>query len=186
MDEDLEFQKWLYPGRYFEGWWPERCWYDNKDSTDEEEYIIWKNYKRNKSKYENKDKKYVFITLQNFQLRHKDIEKMELFLKRIKYLYLDDGFAVIESGSNKILEDCNYHFHLFVKIKDNNRHKSKLKLEFMKLFNMDIGIEDYYKLQTWNESDKMPPYDQWVTEKIEYMNKGTDVKNTFPSIKATW
>lgn len=127
------------------------------------------------------DQRYVFLTLQNFQLRHKDVEKMELFINKIKYLY-KEGLSVIESGSQTIQDDCNYHIHIFAMIKNNKQHKQKIKLEFIKLFNQDITIKDYYKLQTWNSSESMPPYKQWFDEKMDYMRKGTTLKNTFPSV----
>lgn len=175
-DESIResFKTWLYP--------PDigfRCWTHDKNSSDREEFNIFMKLKRNKVNI--KGNKFMYLTLQNFQLRHHDVEKMELFLKRIKYLY-SEGCAVIESGSNKEIEKCNYHFHIFAKIKNNNTHKAKLKLEFLKLFHMDIGTKDYYKLQTWNECPSMPPYTQWCEEKLEYMEKGTSLKNSFPSI----
>ena len=150
--DNVDFQNWLYPK---DPMLPSRCWSFDKNSTDEEEFKIWMKLKRNKSG--NPDNKYMFLTLQNFQLRHNDIEKMELFLKRISYLYIK-GIGVIESGSNLEIDKCNYHFHIFAQIKDNNRHKQKLKLEFIKLFNMDITKKDYYKLSTHSECESMPPY----------------------------
>lgn len=140
---------------------------------------LMNNKKLKKIKRDNQ--KYVFITLQDFKRRYSDIEKLKLFCEKIKFLY-DDYFYVIESGSNEKKEDCNYHIHLLAKIKDNKNHKRNIKIEYSKLFNDDITEKDYYQVKQWRKSDLMPSYDIWLNEKIDYLNKGTHSKNTFPSI----
>lgn len=127
------------------------------------------------------DRKFVFITLQDFKTKFTDVEKLVQFCKRIKYLYYD-YYYVIESGSCEDQALANYHVHLFAKIKNTKGHKRSIKAEWARLFNRDITAEDYYDVKQWRESESMPPYEQWHEEKIEYMRKGTNAKNAFPSI----
>jgi hypothetical protein len=59
---------------------------------------------------------------------------------------------------------------MLVKIKNSRNHKAKLRLEWLKLFNTDINLKDYYKLQQHRETEDMPLYSDWVDEKLEYFN----------------
>lgn len=121
-----------------------------------------------KNKKLNKESKFVFITIQTFQQKYKDLDKYKQFMNNIKYLY-SEGFMVLESGSVPP-PDCNLHLHMLVKIIQPKKHKYKLDLEFKKIFNMSIYDKDFYKLKQWNESPLMPPYEQWVMEKKDYFD----------------
>jgi hypothetical protein len=119
--------------------------------------------KLNKSK---KSKKFCFITLQDFQTRVEDIEKLQLFLKRISYMY-EEGYWVIESGSS-----VNVHLHMLVKIKDScKNHKSVLNAKWESLFLRSIIQKDYYKLQQHRDTDSMPSYEDWCIEKLNYLDR---------------
>lgn len=124
--------------------------------------------KLNKSK---KSKKFVFVTLQDFQTRNEDIEKLHTFLKRIAYMY-DEGYWIIEQGSS-----INVHIHMLVKIKDScKNHKSVLTAKWEGLFLRSITSNDYYKLQQHKDVDAMPSYEDWLIEKLDYfdnLKKGT-------------
>lgn len=116
----------------------------------------------------NKESKFVFITIQTFEQKYKDLDKYKQFINNIKYLY-SEGFICLESGSIAP-PDCNLHLHMLVKIIQPKKHKYKLDLEFKKIFNMSIYDKDFYKLKQWNESPLMPPYNQWIMEKKEYFD----------------
>lgn len=121
----------------------------------------------------NHDKKFVLITIQDFQTRLEDIEKLEQFIKRIAYMY-NAGFWVIESGK---ADPPNVHIHLFVQIKNSKKHKAQLNIHWMKLFKTNLqGKNDYYHIKQWRDTPDMPSYDNWCKEKIDYFtneNKGT-------------
>ena len=120
------------------------------------------NFKKNKER----NIKYVFITIQDFQRRMCDIDKLLLFIKRIEYLY-EHGYWIIESGK---ADPPNIHLHLLVKIINPRKHKGCLIINWGKLFNNNIGDSDYYKLTQHRDCKGMPPYEQWKDEKIDYFN----------------
>ena len=127
-----------------------------------------------------KDKKFVFITLQDFTRRLCDLEKLQRFIKRISYMY-DDGFWVIETGKNKDEADFNVHIHMLVKIRNSvKNHKHVMNIKWTNLFNTDLYHEDYYQCKQHRDCDDMPEYMDWVEEKLNYFKqemKGTH-KNT--------
>lgn len=120
-----------------------------------------------------KIKKHCFITIQDYQRRLCDIEKLQVFIKRIAYMY-EEGHWIIESGKS---DPPNIHIHLLVKIKNSKKHKASLNAKWMALFNTDLqGDNDYYQLLTHNESPDMPAYPDWFAEKLNYFDnelKGT-------------
>ncbi len=142
----------------------------DNNSIDEDLNTLYEIFlmKEKKKKKLNKESKFVFITIQTFKQKYNDLDKYKQFMKNIKYLY-SEGFMVLESGSVEP-PDCNLHLHLLVKIIQPKKHKFKLDLEFKKMFNMSIYDKDFYKLKQWNESPLMPPYDQWLKEKIDYFD----------------
>lgn len=115
------------------------------------------------------ENKFVFITIQDFQRRLTELDKFTLFFKRIGYLY-EDGQYCLEAG--KVEPPLsNLHVHMLVKIKNSRNHKSKLRLEWLKLFDTDLNQKDYYKLQQHRDTAEMPPYDQWLQEKLDYFDQ---------------
>lgn len=131
-----------------------------------------------KKKYDKHDKKMIFITIQDFQTRLKDIEKCKFFIQDISCLY-ECGSWVIESGKNQ--EDFNIHFHLLVKInKHVKNHKRDINVAWKRYFPTDLNDKDYYLMKQWRKSKKMPSYETWIQEKREYFvneTKSDDHKN---------
>lgn len=122
-------------------------------------------------KYDKKDRKFIFITIQDFKTRLKDIEKCKLFIQDISPLY-ECGQWVIESGKNQ--EDFNIHFHLLVKInKHVKNHKRDINVAWKRYFDTDLNDNDYYLMKQWRKSKKMPSYETWILEKKEYFNNET-------------
>ena len=60
---------------------------------------------------------------------------------------------------------------MLVKIKNSRNHKSKLRLEWLKLFPSDLNQKDYYKMTQHRNTVEMPPYKQWLEEKLEYFDQ---------------
>lgn len=115
-----------------------------------------------------KDKKYVFITIQDFKRRLDDLDKIRQFIKNISYMY-ESGQWVIETGKNKKDTDFNIHIHLLVIIRNNvKNHKDVLNRKWMRFFDTNIYHKDYYLLKQHRESDKMVPYEEWLQEKKDY------------------
>ena len=112
------------------------------------------------------EKKAVWITIQDWKRRKSDIPDMKLFLSRMAYHYKDFRWC-IEKGSKE-----NYHIHYLCIIKNSKNHLRALKTEWSKLFNTEVGNKknDFYLAKQWNLSESMPPYDQWIQEKLEYMD----------------
>lgn len=123
---------------------------------------------RKLNKILNKQSKYVWITIQTFKQKLNDLDKYKQFIKNIKYLY-SEGYYCLESGSVPP-PNCNLHLHMLVKIIQPKKHKYKLDIEFKKIFNMSIYDKDYYCLKQHIDSPKMVPYDQWIQEKLDYMD----------------
>ena len=121
----------------------------------------------------NGGKKFAFITIQDKQRRLDDIEKLQLFINRIAYMY-DAGFWTIEAGKS---DPPNVHIHLFVRIKNSKKHKASLNAKWMALFNTNLqGDNDYYKLETHNDSPDMPSYKDWYEEKMVYIHGDNEQK----------
>lgn len=115
-----------------------------------------------------KEKKYIFITLQDFQRRLSDLDKLKLFIKRIAYMY-DAGFWILEGGSQ---DPPNVHLHMLVKVSDHVRnHKQVLAAKWSALFDTNLYDKDYYKINQWRKSPKMPDYEDWYQEKLDYFDQ---------------
>lgn len=132
-----------------------------------DQYYIDQKKLRESKKIQNKlnERKYIFITLQDFQRRLSDLDKIKLFIKRIAYMY-DAGFYVVEAGSS---DPPNVHIHLLVKIKLSCRnHKQVLCAKWAGLFDTDLNDKDYYQIKQWRKSAAMPDYNDWLQEKKDY------------------
>ena len=127
------------------------------------------------------ERKFVFITIQDFKRRECDIEKLRTFIDRIAYMY-DAGFWIIESGKQSKIEDCNFHLHLLVQIKKNiKNHKQVMNAKWTALFDTDLTKKDYYLMRQWRKSKDMPEYEDWLQEKLDYFDnkKKSSHSNTF-------
>lgn len=119
----------------------------------------------------NKHKK-LWITIQDFKRRPQDLQKLETFIRRIDYL-IKEGDYCIESGSVEP-PNSNLHIHMLVKYKDVRHAKQKVNIEWQKLFpdsslyDFDSNKRPVYKTMQHRESPKMPSYEQWLEEKLEY------------------
>ena len=125
-----------------------------------------------KMKNKPKEKKHIFITIQDKQRRLCDIEKLKLFVKRIAYMY-DAGFWVIETGSTDQFNglDFNVHIHLLVKIKTNiKNHKKTCKIKWEHLFGTDLYESDYWCVKQHRDSPDMCSYEDWFEEKLNYFD----------------
>lgn len=115
-----------------------------------------------------KEKKYIFITIQDFKRRLSDLDKLKLFIKRIAYMY-DAGFWILEGGSQ---DPPNVHIHMLVKVGDHVRnHKQVIASKWAALFDTNLYDKDYYKINQWRKSPKMPDYEDWYQEKIDYFDQ---------------
>ena len=112
-----------------------------------------------------KEKKAVFITLQDFKRREEDFEKLKKFCRNIEYIF-EEFCWIIESGKS---EPLNLHVHILGIIHNKNA-KRAIKIEYNKLFGDDITEKDYYDCRQWRNSRKMPSYHQWLQEKLDYFN----------------
>ena len=143
---------------------------------------LYYNYlERLKCPKKNNERKFVFITIQDFKRRECDIEKLTTFIHRIAYMY-DAGFWIIESGKQSKLEDCNFHIHLLVQIKKNiKNHKQVMNSKWTALFDTDLTKKDYYHMRQWRKSKDMPEYNDWLQEKLDYFDnkKKSEHTNTF-------
>jgi hypothetical protein len=127
------------------------------------------------------ERKFVFITIQDFKRRECDIEKLRTFIDRIAYMY-DAGFWIIESGKQSKIEDCNFHLHILVQIKKSiKNHKQVMNAKWTALFDTDLTKKDYYLMKQWRKSKDMPEYNDWLQEKLDYFDnkKKSDHSNTF-------
>lgn len=124
--------------------------------------------KKNKPKPE-RNIKFCFITIQDFQRRLHDLDKLQQFIKNIDYLY-HEGSWIIEAGKS---DPPNVHLHFLVKIINPKKHKSKLNIEWKKLFNTDLYDKDFYKLTQHRDTKGMPKYEQWCQEKLDYFDNST-------------
>lgn len=113
-----------------------------------------------------KDKKYVFITIQDFKRRINELDQLQQFIKNISYMY-ESGQWVIETGKNQ--DDFNIHIHLLVVISPKVRsHKEVIDRKWQRFFETSLYHKDYYLLKQHRESDKMVPYTEWLQEKQDY------------------
>ncbi len=121
-----------------------------------------------------KNKKCFFLTIQDFKRTLSDFEDMVKFMKNSRYLFTDLLY-VIESGKNE--DDPHLHVHLLGNYVNPKKGKSKVCLEYKKIFNSNLNEKDYWDLRQWNKSKEMPPYSQWLEEKVDYIldnnKKGT-------------
>lgn len=138
-----------------------------------------------------KPKKYCFITIQDFQRRMCDIDKLQLFLKNIGYMY-ESGEWIIESGKSKDEKNYNLHIHMLVKIKDSAKnHKQVMNIKWMKQFNTSLNDSDYYKMTQHRDCDSMPTYEDWLVEKRSYFvndvnGKGGHVNTVDLELRGAW
>ena len=144
-------------------------WYDNINHNFTDQYWIeqqrLKKIQMNKKKQN--ERKFIFITIQDFQTRLSDLDKLKLFIKRIAYMY-DAGFYVVESGKS---DPPNVHLHMLVKIKSSCRnHKQVLVAKWAGLFNTNLNDKDYYLIKQWRASAAMPSYEDWLQEKRDYFD----------------
>lgn len=161
----------------------------DNNNIDEDLHTLYEVFKLKKLKINKpcRSEKYVFITIQTFQQKLKDLDKYKQFINNIKYLY-SEGHFCLESGSVPP-PNCNLHLHMLVKIIQPKKHKYKLDLEFRKIFDMSLYDKDYYLLKQWSESPKMPPYDQWVNEKLTYFDdekKGSHANSVDLNCRGSW
>ncbi len=124
------------------------------------------------------EKKFVFITIQDFKTRTSDLEALLSFIKSIAYMY-SEGQWVIETGKRE--KDFNVHIHLLVKIRPQvKNHKKVMNTKWQRHFATNLYDKDYYDIKQHQDVESMPSYSEWVSEKKEYFIndlKGTH-KNT--------
>lgn len=125
--------------------------------------------KRHKLNKINKDKKFVFITIQDFQRRITDLEKLKQFLNKIEYIFEECHYCV-ESGKVP-LPDSNLHIHLLAKYRNSKKGKNQLCIEWSKLFNTDLRDKDFFQLRQHRNSPDMPKYEDWIQEKLDYFDQ---------------
>lgn len=130
-------------------------------------------WEREQARIRKKDKirKKVFITiaLEGGSSKY-DIKKSDLitFVNRIKYLY-EDFNGVLEVGKHK--SRPNYHIHYLARIINPKKHKGILNREWEKIFG-NIPLTEKsgnYCINQHNDGKDMPPYNQWVDEKLLYL-----------------
>ena len=136
--------------------WTKQCldWNDN-----------CRNFRKIKLK-EPKEQKLVFITIQDFQRRITDLDKMRQFIKKCEYIF-SECYWCIESGKVP-LPDSNLHIHMLCKYNNSKKGKNQLCIEWSKLFDTNLRDSDYYLLRQHRDCNQMPSYQQWVEEKLEY------------------
>lgn len=159
----------------------------DKDPVDE--WGKWCESKKSKSK--SKDRKFAFITIQDFQRRLCDVDKLKQFMDSISYMY-EMGDWVIESGKNPNKDEYNLHIHMLVKIRPQvKNHKKVLNIKWMKLFNTNLYDNDYYLLKQHRESPTMPTYEEWLDEKKSYFEnteqgKGSHLNTEDLGLRGVW
>lgn len=138
-----------------------------------------------------KERKYSFITIQDFQRRLCDVDKLKQFMDSISYMY-EMGEWVIESGKNPKKDEYNLHIHMLVKIRPQvKNHKKVLNIKWMKQFNTSLYDSDYYLLKQHRDSPTMPSYDEWLDEKRSYFvnteqGKGTHLNTEDLGLRGVW
>lgn len=149
----------------------ELCNYVKPEVCISEKYDIWICQPCDKKRVKKKDKidKFVFITLQDFQRRMPDLDKLLLFMKRIKYIF-KECYWCIESGKVP-LPDSNLHIHMLCKYNNSKKGKNQICIEWSKIFDTNLRDSDYFDLKQHRDSEKMPPYEQWLQEKLDYFEQ---------------
>lgn len=129
------------------------------------------------------DKKFIFITLQNWKLHTiDDQQKLVQFCQRIEYLFEDIQWCV-ESGK---ADPPNYHLHILGKSLRSKTMKRDMGVIWYKIFGYEMHPKgtDFYHVKQHRDAKGMPKYEDWLSEKTEYFEnqlKG-DHSNTEPSI----
>jgi len=164
---------------------------DEREHWNENLFTFWecfelyeKKIKKLKPKKE-REIKFCWITLQNFNQRMEDIDKFILFTKKIEYLY-HEGYWILEKGKS---DPPNLHLHLLVKIINPKKHKQQLGIAWNNIFNNNILEKDFYKLCQHRDCKGMPSYENWCQEKLDYMNndlKGDHANSDDLGIKGQW
>lgn len=120
-----------------------------------------------------KTSRFRFYTISASGTNQKDmsVDKLLTFGRRIKKYYKEFE-GVLEYG--KHAERPHLHLHYLGIMRDSKNHMARLKTEWekvfpgnMALYNKKKGDKEYY-VTSCVDSDKMIPYDDWVTEKREY------------------
>ena len=86
----------------------------------------------------------MFLTIQDFKRRVGDIEKLQLFISRIKYHWVEARYC-IESGK-VALPNSNLHIHLFGRMANCRKCKQRMNIEWCKLFDTSLTEEKPSKL----------------------------------------
>ena len=144
-------------------------------------------YKKYLKKKEKKEQKFIFITIQDFQRRIGDLDKLQLFINKIKYLF-SDAIWCIESGKIP-LPDSNLHIHILGRYINSKKAKNKICIEWAKLFNTDLKDKDYWQVKQHRESKEMPEYEQWLQEKADYFRdemKGSHANAVDLGARGAW
>lgn len=123
------------------------------------------NYTKPKVK-DPKDQKFIFITIQDFKRRMCDLDKLEQFIKNIKYLFTD-GLYCIETGKVP-LPDSNLHIHILGRYVNSKKAKNRICIEWAKLFDTNLRDQDFWHVKQHRDTKEMPPYEQWLQEKKDY------------------
>lgn len=123
--------------------------------------------KKNQNKNQ-KSKKFVWITIQDYKRRISDLDDLINFMKRIEYIF-DEAHWCIESGKVP-LPDSNLHIHILGKYHNSKKGKNQLCIEWSKLFDTDLRKSDFFLLKQHRDSPAMPKYEQWIEEKLSYFD----------------
>ncbi len=148
--------------------------YVDPDIAEDDLYWKQRNEEKLKKNLKQTGVKFVFLTIQDFKRRIGDLELLEQFINRIQYLWVEAKFC-IESGKVP-LPDSNLHIHILGRMENSRKCKSKMNLEWCKLFDTNLKDSDYWFVKQHRDVAGMPPYDQWYQEKLDYFDnelKGT-------------
>lgn len=113
-----------------------------------------------------KDKKLVFITIQDFKRRIDDLDKLKLFMKNIEHIFEECTWC-IESGSQP-LPNSNLHIHMLAKYVNSKKGKNMLCIQWAKLFDTNLRDKDYFHIKQHRDVKGMPSYKDWILEKKDY------------------
>lgn len=99
-----------------------------------------------------------------------NIAKLINFCKCTEYLY-DQVEWVVESGKNP--NKPHLHIHILGICKNSKKYKQYLRAKWEQLcgFNINWKTDDYL-LKQFHKHEDMPSYDDWLDEKIKYMDNG--------------
>lgn len=158
------------------------------DTDPVEEWTEWLNRRKPK---DSKERKFAFITIQDFQRRMCDVDKLKQFMSSISYMY-EMGEWVIESGKNPSKDEYNLHIHMLVRIRPQvKNHKKVLDIKWRKHFNTSLYDSDYYLIKQHRDSPAMPSYDEWLAEKRSYFTntvegKGSHINSEDLGLRGVW